>query len=634
MAEPAETPADDVLRIGRLLVKARKYADSDPETSLSLARKAAEAICQHMLREAPPTTRRHGLEQSRLDVMIQSLVQAKQIPQRIRVPLRTIQDYGNLGSHAQEDHQELTPESVAPCTLALMQVASWFYAEVVAVAPPDELARALRKQPSTTVTRGSGQASEAASIGATTRRVPSIAVLPFVNLRRVEEEDYFTDGLAEEILNVLSKIPGLRVSARSSAFSFKGKQATAEEIGQALKVETLLEGTVRTSGKATMRISASLVGVSGGFKLWSQSYDRSMDDIFAVQDDIAQSVVTELRASLFGGADENGGRSSVGMAVAAAAKGRSTNPEAHRLFMRARYLLERSNRPDTTKAIEHLKSAIKLDPTCALAKAELGRAFSAQANWGWTSSATGYARAREAVLDALSLEPDLAEGHAGLGWILLCHDWDWQGAERAYSRAREFAPGNVIVLEQSSTLAFNLGRLEDAIRLARTAVEQDTLSPSAHSWLGATYLAADRVDEALTSFTTAMELSPGRIGSHVGIANALLAQGRLEEALEHASAEPEEWMKLTTLSMIHHAAGRAQKSYEELEVLKSKYADIAAYQVVQAHAFRGEIDMAFEWLERAYARRDPGCTSAKSDIYLRPLRSDPRYRDFLDKMSL
>ncbi len=217
---------------------------------------------------------------------------------------------------------------------------------------------------------------------------PSIAVLPFVNLSRDEENEYFADGLAEELLNVLAKIRGLRVAARSSAFSFKGKGATVAEAGRALNVATVLEGSVRKAGNR-LRVSVQLVKVVDGYQLWSETYDRTLDDIFAVQDDIAQSVLKELRTTLLGeAADAKAGKEATA-AVAAAVKGRSTDPEAHRLFLQARHFIDHTTSEDTAKGIGYLKEALTVEPEFALAWSELGRAHIAEANWGWVVGGRG-----------------------------------------------------------------------------------------------------------------------------------------------------------------------------------------------------------------------------------------------------
>jgi len=363
------------------------------------------------------------------------------------------------------------------------------------------------------------------------------------------EDEYFSDGLADELLNVLAKIRGLRVAARSSAYTFKGKGGTVAEVGRALNVATVLEGSVRKAGNR-MRISVQLIKVADGYHLWSETYDRTLEDIFAVQDDIAQSVLKELRTTLMG-----------------AVKGRSADPEAHRLFLQARHLIERFTQEDTTKGIGYLKEALALEPAFALAWAELGRAYSEEANWGWASAADGFERAREALARALALEPDLPEGHAGMGWIQMVLERDWRGAEASFRRALELAPGNAFALHQASNLAGNIGRFDEAIELARRSVEQDPLSASAYFFFGTTLWTADRPAEAITALRKSLELAPQRAGARAFIALNLLAQGQGEEALTEVLREQAEWARLFALAIILCAAGRRTESDEALHEL-------------------------------------------------------------------
>ena len=462
---------------------------------------------------------------------------------------------------------------------------------------------------------------------------PSIAVLPFVNMSRNEEDEYFADGLAEELLNVLAKIRGLRVAARTSSFQFKGKNDDIAVIGRKLNVTTVLEGSVRKAGNR-MRIAVQLVKVADGYHLWSETYDRTLEDIFAVQDDIAQSVVKELRSTLLGETQDATAGKQAAAAVAIAAKGRSTDPEAHRLYLQARHFIDRLNRDDTTKGINYLKQALALDPAFALAWAELGRAYANESNWGWASAVDGFMRSREAITRALALEPDLAEAHAGMGWIQMAHDFDWHGAETSFHRALELAPGNALVLHQSGWLMGNLGRFDEGIALGRRAVEQDPLSAPAYFSIGLILWTAVRRAEAVTALRKALELAPQYAAAHAWLSIVLLEQGGYEEALAEALQEPEEWGRLFAFAVIHHAAGRQAESNQALHDLTEKWGGMAAYQVAQAHAARGETALAFEWLERAYTQRDPGIFWTKVDPLLRSLHTDPRWDEFLRKMGL
>ena len=484
--------------------------------------------------------------------------------------------------------------------------------------------RSVRRRLERGVSPASGPASD---------KVASIAVLPFVNRSASADDEYFSDGLADELLNVLAKIRGLRVAARTSAFHFKGKDTTIAEIGQALNVATVLEGSVRKAGQR-VRISVQLVKVADGYHLWSETYDRTLEDIFAVQDDIAQSVVKELRATLLGGDVGSDASGEVRAEVAKAARGRGTDPEAHRLFLLAKYLIARSTREDTAKAIGYLRQALAVDAGFALAWAEVGGAYAIEANNSWAPVAEGYARAREAVARSLALEPELAEGHARLGWIRMFHDWDWRGAEASYARALELEPGNVMVLRMAGVLADNQGRLEEAIGLNRRALEQDPLSAATYHNLGMALYAADHFAEADEVYRKALELAPQAVDNHALLALTVLALGRGEEALAEAQREPLEPLRLSVLAIVHHAMGHGAESDAVLRELIEKFAERDGYHVAEVHAVRGEADAAFEWLERAYAHRQPWLTELKGNPHFRSLHGDERWGAFLKKMGL
>jgi tetratricopeptide (TPR) repeat protein len=433
------------------------------------------------------------------------------------------------------------------------------------------------------------------------------------------------------MLNMLAKIRGLRVAARTSAFHFKGKDTTIAEVGSALHVATVLEGSVRKAGQR-VRISVQLVKVSDGYHLWSETYDRMLEDIFAVQDDIAQSVVKELRATLLGEQVDSDASGQVKAEVARAAKGRTTDPEAHRLYLLARHLLDRFTREDTAKAIEYLKQGLARDPEFALAWAELGRAYGNEVGQGWAPAADGYELAREAVERALSLEPDLAEGHAAMAWIREGHHWDWRGAEASLARALELAPGNPTVLRRAGVLASTQGHLEEAIGLYRRALERDPLSSASYSNLGRSLHAADRFAEAEVAYRRALELAPHGSGTRGFLSLTLVAQGRDDEAVAEVMREPDEPFRLWALAIVHHAIRQGVESDAALRAPVERDAEDAAYQIAEVHAVRGEADAAFEWLQRAYAQRDPGLSEAKINPLLRSLHGDTRWSAFLKKM--
>ncbi|HTK69127.1 MAG TPA: protein kinase [Candidatus Eisenbacteria bacterium] len=462
-------------------------------------------------------------------------------------------------------------------------------------------------------------------------RKASIAVLPFVNRSASVDDEYFSDGLADELLNVLAKTKGLRVTARSSAFTFKGKQATAAQIGRALNVATLLEGSVRKAGNR-IRVSVQLVSVTDSSHLWSETYDRTLEDIFSVQDDIAQSVVKELRATLLGEERDSDASGNAKDEVARAAKGRTTNPEAQRLYLLARYLHERHTREDLAKGIEYLKQALELDPKFALAWAELARAYGAQADQAWGPVAERYTRAREAVVRALTLEPDLPEAHAEMASILMTQTFAFRDAEASMARALELAPGNALVLRGAGWLAQTAGRLEEANELYGRALEQDPLSVSTWHNLGSALHAAGQLAESEGAYRKALELSPQTALTNSALSLVLLDQGREGEALSAAMRETDELFRLHASAIVHNKLGRRAESDVALQELIDQFAEGGAYQVAEVYAARGETNAAFEWLERAYAQHDGGLSEMKTKPCLRSLHGDPRWDTFLKKV--
>ncbi len=462
---------------------------------------------------------------------------------------------------------------------------------------------------------------------------PSIAVLPFVNMSRDEENEYFADGLSEELLNVLVKIRGLRVASRTSAFSFKGKDVDIATVAQKLNVATVLEGSVRKSGKR-VRITVQLIEVASDSHLWSETYDRELDDIFAVQDDIAQSVVKELRAALMGAPGTSASNRTAAADVREAALGRSDNPEAFQLYLQGKFFGERTTQADTDKAIALFQRALALDPNFALAWTGLSRIHQVQAGFGFAPIDEGYERAREAANHALRIAPDLAEGHIELGLVQESHDWNWAAADKSFRRALELAPGDAHALMSAAGLARVLGRFDEGMKLTRMAVALDPLSVRTHRQMALVFMMAGRLDEAAAAFQHALELSPGAGLTHAFLAVTRLLQGRGEEALTIAREESHDVFRCVAFAMVHHALGNQSESDAALKTLIDGFGWTAAYQVAEVCAQRGELDQAFEWLERAYAQRDPGVVYSAHDQFLRPLHGDPRWTPFLHKINL
>jgi TolB-like protein/class 3 adenylate cyclase/Flp pilus assembly protein TadD len=462
--------------------------------------------------------------------------------------------------------------------------------------------------------------------------VPSIAVLPFVNLSRAEENEYFADGLAEELLTMLSKVRGLRVASRTSAFWFKGKDADLATVAQKLNVATVLEGSVRKAGNR-IRITAQLIQVATDSHLWSETYDRELTDIFAVQDDIARSVVAELRAALLGEMPTVQSKARTAAEIAQHGQSRSGNPEAYRLYLQGKFLSSRHRPDDLARGGALLREALVLEPDYALAWVGLARVHRFDAQYSGTTVVVSYANARAAVQRALELAPDLVAAHIELAAIRTS-DWDWAGADVALARALELAPNDPDALAAAGNLARIRGRYADAIALAERAVALDPLDASHYLLLGVSQMGAGRLDRAERALRTAIDVAPGTGLVHARLARLRLIQGRHDEALAFLAQEPLEYMRLYMAALIEHAAGRPEAADRALEALLRDFSDTGAFQVAMVHAFRGETDAAFEWLERAYAQRDHGLHSVREHFHLRHLHADPRWPRFLAKMGL
>ena len=446
----------------------------------------------------------------------------------------------------------------------------------------------------------------------------TIAVLAFADLSPGGDQEYFADGLSEELIHVLARNPRLRVSSRTSAFSFKGKDADAATIGARLGVTHLLEGSVRKAGDE-LRVTAQLIDVGTDSHVWSETYDRRLENVFAVQNDIAASVARELEVAL-----ETGATPAI----------EETNPGAYTAYLRGRFFFSRRSEEGFDKAIESLEAALESDPGYARAWALLAAVHAAQGDWGYVPAAEAYATARREVERALELDPDLPDALVRLAWIRMSHDWDWAGADALLRRALELEPSNPAVLWPAAWLAATLGRFDEAIRLDRTAIELDPLRVATYSNLGYHAYYAGRLDEAEAALRQGIELNPQlpAIRQHLGLVH--LARADAAAALEEMDQEPEPLWRDQGLALALDAAGRRAEADAALAKLIETHGAGAAFQVAEVYAFRGETERAFEWLERAYELRDPGLAEMKGDPLLARLHGDPRWPAFLAKMGL
>ena len=452
---------------------------------------------------------------------------------------------------------------------------------------------------------------------------PSVAVLPFADLSPGKDQEYISDGMAEELINDLAKVPDMRVVARSSAFQFKGKNEDLHSIGKKLGVDNVLEGSVRREGDR-VRIRVDLTRVRDGFQLWSEAYDRKTDDILAVEDEIARAATRALQVKLL--APTEG-------AIFPAE--RRTTPEAYVAYLQGQYFLGRSQeQTDLHKALAYGEEAIRLDPRYApawvlRADVESGMVFA-----GLLKDTEGFPRSRKDAEQAIRLDPGLASAYAQLAADQILTDWDWEGAATSIQKAAELQPGSADVLHQQAYVYLILGRLNAAIAIQRQAVTLDPLKTRSHSFLGFLLYAGGQYEGALGELRKAVELNPQNQSDHFVRARILLAESLAEEAKAECDQEPREFWRLTCESLAYHALGRPAESEASLKKLIATHAGDWAFQIAEIYAFRGESDKAFDWLNRAYGQRDDGLLNLKFDPLLNSLRGDPRYTALLTKMHL
>ncbi|MDR3385602.1 MAG: protein kinase [Rudaea sp.] len=443
----------------------------------------------------------------------------------------------------------------------------------------------------------------------------SIAVLPFTNVSSDKEQDYFADGIAEDVLNLLAKIPQLQVTARTSSFSFKGKQITIPEIAKVLHVANVLEGSVRKAGDA-VRITTRLIRASDGYEIWSQSWDRKFEDIFAIQDGIAAEVARNLQVKLLGDVPT----------------ARQTDPKAYALYLQA----VQHGRLNTAEAFQQsdalYRNVLAIDPRYAPAWAGLAENFNREANQGLLPNKEGYAQAREAATKALAIDPEYTSAHATLGHIAMYGDNDLAGAAQHFKRALAVDPADPDVLRNSALLLGNLGRLDEALALEEALVRRDPVNAPALNNLGLHQRWAGRFDAAIASFRNVLSLAPGRGGTPIQIGFVLLLKSDSQGALTEIEQETTDAWKMIGLPMAYHALGRKADSNAALAALIAKYEKACSYNIAHVYAYRGEADKAFEWLDKAVEYGDLGIADIVGENLFDNIHADPRWLPFLRKI--
>ncbi len=453
----------------------------------------------------------------------------------------------------------------------------------------------------------------------------SIAVLPFADLSPTKDQEYFCDGLAEELISTLGKIDQLKVASRTSAFQFKGKGHDIQEIGAKLKVQAVLEGSVRKAGDK-LRITVQLVNVDDGFRLWSEKYDRDLKDIFAIQDEISLAIVDSLKVKLLSKEKE------------AIIKRSTESTEAYKLYLKGRYFWNRRYEGGLQKAIEFFQQAIEKDPHYALAYTGIADSYSLLGHYGFLPPREASPKAKAAAEKALEIDDKLAEAHASMGRIRLHFDWDWNAAEEELKKAIELNPNYPTALEWYSLYLMIMGRFDEAVKQAKHALEMDPLSLIINAVLGGTYYFAGREDEAMEQFRKTVEIDPNFSLTYLFQAGALSAQDKLEESVE--SLKRLVFLTAGSPFALGYLGGGLAMMNEKEEALKlldqlnelSKKRYVSPFYIAMVNFGLGDKKKLFEYLEKACEARESFLAFINTWPLFDSLRSEPRFKALLKKM--
>ncbi len=457
------------------------------------------------------------------------------------------------------------------------------------------------------------------SAGAHPRTRPSVAVLPFANLSADSEQEYFCDGMAEEIINSLAQLGGLRIVARTSSFAFKGKNEDIREMGRQLGVETLLEGSVRRAGNR-LRVTTQLINVADGCHLWSERFDREMEDVFAIQDEISLAVTDALKLRLLGEEKKR------------VVKRHTGNFKAYRAYLKGRYHWFIRSSSDIEKAIEYLKEAVAIDPEYALAYAGLADCYGVLPMYRPVASEEVYPKAKAAAMKALELDDSLAEAHAALSCIVHNYEWDWDGAEREIERAIALNPGYATAYQWKAEGLITRGRLDEAVEVMNKARELDPLSLFMNARVGMALYAARRHDEAKAILETTLEVDPSFAQARYFLSLVYSMEGRYEEAIEII---PEESFR-AWVAILHAWNGDTDTARAVMDDVLSRGSEGYEWPSVRASfCFAlGDIDGCFEWMGKAVEEKDSRLLNMIRSPKTDSLRDDPRFNAILEKMGL
>jgi TolB-like protein/cytochrome c-type biogenesis protein CcmH/NrfG len=448
----------------------------------------------------------------------------------------------------------------------------------------------------------------------------SVAVLPFVDMSQKKDQEYFSDGLSEELIDLLSRVPDLRVPARTSSFYFKGKAAKIADIGKELSVAHVLEGSIRKSGN-TVRVTVQLIRVDSGFHVWSETYDRPLNDIFKVQDEIAASVVSSLKISLLKGAvpTVNGTSSS----------------EAYDIYLRAKSMAHTlsayESKPQMEKVVEYLHGALRLDPAYVEAWTLLSQVLSDQALYGYISGAPIREAAHQAAMKALAANPNSSDSHTAMARVYMLLDRDWAAALAQVRQALALDPNDSWALVCEGMIEVYGGRPDSGIPRLERSVSIDPINESRYQDLAVAYYAAGRYADAAMAYRNVLDLDPSLNGVHSALAEVLLATDGPAAALDENNRESDAESREVGEAVIYFAQGRKSDADLALAKVEKNYAETDACDIARIHAYRAEIEAAFSWLGRV---RQPHCVLSKVDPFFKILRPDPRFKAFLRNMGL
>jgi TolB-like protein/DNA-binding winged helix-turn-helix (wHTH) protein len=448
----------------------------------------------------------------------------------------------------------------------------------------------------------------------------SIAVLPFVDMSEKKDQEYFADGMAEEIIDLLATIPTLRVIGRTSAFQFKGTQQDLRTVGAKLGAAYLVEGSVRRANER-VRVTVQLSDTRDGVHRWSQTYDRPAGDVLQVQDEIAVQVARALELGV--GADRPQLRQ------------RFKNDEAYDLYLRGLYAVDRNDVDELAAAVTFFQQAIDIDPTFSDAAVALSFTYWSQANQGMVLPTVGHEKARRAAEYAVKIDPASGLSHAILGAIHTKYDRDWTAADREFKKALALAPHDGIVLVLAARLPLALGRYAAARRLIKESIVYDPLSAASYQQLFYVELFSGHLAEAEAAARRVVEISPAFDWGHMQLGLSMLLRGDHEAALVEMTRDSNAMARAQGLAIVYHTLGRNDESNAALRKLLAEGSDTLPYVIAEVYAYRGERDQALTWLERAYTLRDPALAGiVLGDPCLKNLKDDAQFKAFLRKMNL